>query len=220
MGGELRRDVWHAFISEVIALHKFLVDYGPPDDDQSLFQVFGSQKGRERAITCAINGITRLQALQFMRKVLDDPVKLVQFSYLQNAPYGDVVFQTLAVYFWGGPLVTKVTDPGYQQAEVIEISEEASDGTNHVYDIDGSVYLKKWMKSPSWASNASVSFWHNSSARLGVVLSKNLVVADMTLMERAAETCRQKFLMVEKTQATINAATLTGIPINIDLFKV
>ncbi|XP_021286870.1 uncharacterized protein LOC110418460 isoform X1 [Herrania umbratica] len=219
LGGELRRDVWHAFISEIITLHKFLSEYGPDDDDQSLFQVFGSHKGREKAIMGACNGIARLQALQFMRKLLDDPIKLVQFSYLQNAPYGDVVFQALALNYWGGPLVAKFTDAGYQRAQAVSPSEEVYEVNDHVFDIDGSVYLRKWMRSPSWSSSASIAFWKHSPIRQAVVLNKNLVVADETLVERAAAICKQKYQAVEKTQATIDAATLQGIPSNIDLFK-
>lgn len=216
----MRRDVWHAFINEVIALHKFIHEYGPEDGDESLFHVYGAQKGKGRATTDAINSIARLQALQFMRKLLDDPTKLVQFSYLEHAPYGHVVFQTLAVKYWGGPLVTKLVEGGNQPTRGARPSEEVLESSNHVFDIDGSVYLLKWMRSPSWVSSASTAFWKNYSVRQGVVLSKNLVVADMTLVERASETCRQKYHDVEKTQATIDAAMLKGIPSNIDLFKV
>jgi hypothetical protein len=75
------------------------------------------------------------------------------------------------------------------------------------------------MRSPSWYSTDSINFWKSNSSREGVVLSKNLVVADVTLTAKAAETCRQKCEMVETTQATIDAAMLKGIPSNIDLFK-
>ena len=215
----MRRDVWHAFVGEVIALHKFIREFGPEDGDESLFHVYGAHKGKERATISAINSIARLQALQFMRKLLDDPTKLVQFTYLEYAPYGHVVCQTLAIKFWGGPIVTKFIEAGNQSTQVARPSDEVFD-RNHVFDIDGSVYLQKWMKSSSWASNASTTFWKNSSIRQGVVLSKNLVVADVTLVERASEICKQKYHVVEKTQATIDAATLQGIPSNIDLFKV
>ncbi|KAI8025844.1 hypothetical protein LOK49_LG02G02870 [Camellia lanceoleosa] len=213
LGGEMRRDVWYAFISEIIALYKFIREFGPEDGDQSMYNVYGSHKGKVRATTYAINSIARLQALQFMRKTLEDPIKLVQFSYLQSAPSGDVVCQTLAVNCWGGQLVTKFTEGGYVN------SNEVSESSNHVFDIDGSLYLRKWMRSPSWASSASVAFWKNASVRRGVVLSKSLVVAGMTLVEKAAITCREKHSEVEKTQATIYAAMLEGIPSNIDLFK-
>ncbi|XP_062177104.1 uncharacterized protein LOC133882031 isoform X3 [Alnus glutinosa] len=217
LGGDMRRDVWLAFISEVIALHKFIHEYGPKDGDESLFHVYGAHRGKERATTSAINSIARLQALQFMRKLFDDPSKLIQLSYLEYAPYCPVVCQTLAVKYWGGPLVTKSIEAGNQPIQGARPSDEVF--SNHVFDIDGSVYLRKWMRSSTWASSASTTFWKNSSIRQGVVLSKNLVVADLTLVERAAETCRQKYRLVEKTQATIDAAMLKGVTSNIDLFK-
>lgn len=220
LGGEMRRDVWYAFINEVIALYKFLNEYGAEDGDQSVFHVYGAHKGKERAITGAMNSIARLQALQFIRKLLDDPTKLVQFSYLQNAPYGDIVLQTVAVNYWGGQLVTKFKEAGYLPDRGSRSSDDVFESSNHVFDIDGSVYFRKWMRSASWVSSSSIAFWKNVSIKQGVVLSKNLVVADTTLVERAAVTCKHKYQVVEKTQATIDAAMLKGIPSNIDLFKV
>ncbi|XP_019440384.1 PREDICTED: uncharacterized protein LOC109345689 isoform X2 [Lupinus angustifolius] len=216
LGGEMRREVWHALMSEVIALHKFIHEYGPDDYDDSLFNVYGAREGKERATNSAISSLARLQTLQRMRKLLDDPTKLVQFSYLQSAPHGDVVFQTLAVNYWGGPLITGFVNTRNQPEA--QSSDEIADSPNHVFDIDGSVFLKKWMESPSWVSSASTSFWKNTSTK-GLIISKNLVVADASLIERATETSKKKYRVVEKTQATIDAATLKGIPSNIDLFK-
>ncbi|KAL6329301.1 hypothetical protein AAG906_015511 [Vitis piasezkii] len=198
LGGEMRRDVWYAFINEVIALYKFINEYGAEDGDQSVFHVYGAHKGKERAITGAMNSIARLQALQFIRKLLDDPTKLVQFSYLQNAPYGDIVLQTLAVNYWGGQLVTKFKEAGYLPDRGSRSSDDVFESSNHVFDIDGSVYFRKWMRSASWVSSSSIAFWKN---------------------QRAAVTCKHKYQVVEKTQATIDAAMLKGIPSNIDLFK-
>ncbi|XP_042457685.1 uncharacterized protein LOC122041886 [Zingiber officinale] len=75
------------------------------------------------------------------------------------------------------------------------------------------------MKSPSWSDNMSVTFWRNSLVKRGIVLAKNLVVGDLSLVERAALTCKVKSRIVEKTRATIDAAMIKGIPSNIDLFK-
>ncbi|MCL7030946.1 hypothetical protein MKW94_016390 [Papaver nudicaule] len=212
----MRRDVWHAFISEVISLHEFIREYGPADGDKSLSHVYGSHRGKMRAITSAINCITRLQTLQFIKKLTEDPIKLGQFSYLRNAPHGDVVCQTLAVSFWGGSLVSKFSESDH----LLGIPSDNIPGSrSHVSDIDGSIYLKKWMRSPSWASSTSVTFWKNISVRPELVLSKHFVVADKTLVEKASKLCKEKSQVVEKTQATINAATLKGIPSNIDLFK-
>ncbi|XP_076888273.1 uncharacterized protein LOC143538645 isoform X2 [Bidens hawaiensis] len=209
-GGEMRRDVWYAFIKEVICVHQFIQDFGPKENDQLVHNVYGAKNGKQKAIACAINGIARLQALQLVRKLLDEPTKLVQFSYLQNAPYGEIVRQTLAVNFWGGPLITRLK----------QVNSEVSEGyNNHVYDIDGSVYLRRWMKHSSWNSNGSVVFWKNSLVRQDLVVSKDHVVGDKNLVEKAAVICKDRYKVVESTQATIDAAMIEGIPSNIDLFK-
>ncbi|KAL8091653.1 hypothetical protein AgCh_034058 [Apium graveolens] len=36
LGGEIRRDVWHALVSEVISLYKFIQEFGPKDGDMTL----------------------------------------------------------------------------------------------------------------------------------------------------------------------------------------
>ncbi|XP_057803473.1 uncharacterized protein LOC131018773 isoform X3 [Salvia miltiorrhiza] len=219
LGGEVRRDVWYAFISEVIGLYKFIREYGPKDNDESVYDIYGAHKGKDRAVTHAINAIARLQALQFMKRTFDEPTKLAQFSYLRNAPYGEVVLQTLAVNFWGGTVIKKLTDIDSELELLVRPNGEASESSNHVFDIDGSVYLRKWRRSASWGTSASLAFWKNAVVRHGVVLSKNLVVADMSLVEKASMICRDKCKVVEKTQATIEAAMIEGIPSNIDLFK-
>lgn len=220
LGGELRRDVWYAFINEVISLHKFISEFGPKDGDQSVFNIYGAHRGKDRAIAQAVNAVTRLQVLQLMRKTLDEPTKLVQFLYLRNAPYGDIVLQTLAVNCWGGPITKKSMESPREPGPYLRHSGENAESSNHIVDIDGSIYLRKWMRSPSWVSNVSLAFWKNASIRQGVVLNKNLVVADVSLVEKAAQTCRDKHKVAEKTQATIDAAMIEGIPSNIDLFKV
>uniref|UniRef100_K3XRU3 Uncharacterized protein n=1 Tax=Setaria italica TaxID=4555 RepID=K3XRU3_SETIT len=217
--GEMRREVWLAFISEMISVYRFIREYGPGDNDPAIHHVYGAHKGKKRAVSSAANSIARLQSLQFIRRLHEDPAKLVQFSYLSNAPFGDVVLQTLAVKFWGGPLITKVKSANHRSPQWHRSSEDPSSGHAHVYDIDGSVYLRKWMTSPSWASSHSANFWRNSSVKHGVVLSKSLVVADKNLVEKAMINCKEKRKVVERTQATIVAATIEGIPSNIDLFK-
>ncbi|KAK6121178.1 hypothetical protein DH2020_045099 [Rehmannia glutinosa] len=199
--------------STVIALYKFISEYGPNDGDKSVYDIYGAHKGKEKAVSHAVNSIARLQALQFMRRNVDEPTKLVQFSYLRNAPYGDVVLQTLAVNCWGGPIIKKLSEGHYETDPNLSPNGDAPENSNHVFDVDGSIYLRKWMRSASWGSNASLAFWKNTSVRRGVVLSKNLVVADMNLIEKAAMTCREKYRVAEKTQATIDAAMIEGIPI-------
>ncbi|KAG6491431.1 hypothetical protein ZIOFF_052774 [Zingiber officinale] len=218
-GSEMRRDFWLAFITEIISLYDFVREYGPSADDPSIHDVYGAHKGKQRAIRSAVNSIARLQSLQFIRKFSEDPAKLVQFSYLWNVPFGDVVFQTLAVSFWGGPLKTKFRQTNDQPVQWIRSVDDLSGSSAHVFDIDGSVYLRKWMKSTSWSSSLSITFWKNCLVKHGIVLAKNMVVAELSLVERAALTCKEKSQIMEKTRATIDAAMIEGIPSNIDLFK-
>ncbi|GJN17044.1 hypothetical protein PR202_gb04082 [Eleusine coracana subsp. coracana] len=217
--GEMRRDVWLAFISEIISVYRFIREYGPNDDDPAIHHVYGAHKGKKRAVSSAANSIARLQSLQFIRRLSEDPAKLVHFSYLSNAPFGDIVLQTLAVKFWGGPLVTKLKSANQWSSQWHRSSGDLSNSNAHIFDINGSVYLRKWMTSPSWASSHSIAFWRNSSIKDGVIVSKSLVVADKSLVEKAMVDCKEKSKVVEKTQATIVAATIEGIPSNIDLFK-
>ncbi|WVZ68027.1 hypothetical protein U9M48_017018 [Paspalum notatum var. saurae] len=216
--GEMRRDVWFAFISEIISVYRFIREYGPDDHDPAMHHVYGAHRGKKRAVSSAENSIARLQSLQFIRRLFEDPAKLVQFSYLSNAPFGDVVLQTLAVNFWGGPLI-KAKSANHRSTQWLRSSEDPSSVHSHVYDLDGSVYLRKWMTSPSWSSSHSANFWRNSSVKHGVILSKSLVVADKNLVEKAMVNCKEKSKVAERTQATIVAATIEGIPSNIDLFK-
>uniref|UniRef100_A0A8I7B622 Uncharacterized protein n=1 Tax=Hordeum vulgare subsp. vulgare TaxID=112509 RepID=A0A8I7B622_HORVV len=218
-GGELRRDVWLAFINEIISVYRFIREYGPSDDDPTIHHVYGAHRGKKRAVSSATNSIARLQSLQFIRRLHEDPAKLVQFSYLSGAPFGDIVLQTLAVRFWGGSLITNSKMANERSLQRHKHSEGSSSGRSQVFDIDGSVYLGKWMTSPSWASSHSVSFWKGSSVKHGVILSKSLVVADKNLVEKAMVVCKEKSKVVDKTHATIVAATVEGIPSNIDLFK-
>ena len=216
----MRRDVWYAFISEIISLYMFIGEFGPRDqDDPSIRHVFGAHKGRSRALKAAANSIARLQCLQFIRRLSEDPAKLVQLSYLRGVPYGDVVLQTLAVNFWGGPLTTKISQP-YGVVPRKQNSGDIIPSGAHIFDLDGSVYLHKWMTSPSWAQNPSIGFWKNLSIRQGIILSKNLIVSDVSIVERAALICREKSQIVDQIRATIDAAMIQGIPSNIDLFKV
>ncbi|KAL6501260.1 hypothetical protein OROHE_024907 [Orobanche hederae] len=215
--GQMRRDVWFAFINEIISVYKFINEFGPKEGDRFVDDVSGAQRGKNRAVTHAVNSIAQLQTLQSMRRTLDEPIKLIQFSYLRNAPYGDIVLQTLAINCWAGPVINKLSEGHYEKDPYAVPTGKAPD--HHVLDVDGSIYLRRWMRSASWGSNVSLAFWKNTKIRRGVVLSKNLVVGDMNLMEKAAMMCRDRYRVAEKTQATIDAAMIEGIPCNIDLLK-
>lgn len=218
--GEMRRDVWHAFIKEIISVYAFIREYGPADNEPSVTYVNEVNSGSSKAVTSAVHGIARLQSLHSMQGItIEDPIKNAQFSYLHNAPGGDLVYEALAVEFWGGFLENK-------SKNIVEEFERNGSSTKndlrvgpHAVGSDGSIYLRTWMRSTSWGTGDSIAFWKQNSGRQALVIARNLVVGDANLVERAVLNCKQKSQMFEKTQATINAALLKGIPSNIDLFK-
>lgn len=218
--GEMRRDVWHAFIKEIISVYEFIREYGPEENDPSVTYVNGANYGRSKAVTSAVHSIARLQSLHSMQGIaIEDPIKHVQFSYLKNAPSGDLVYQNLAVEFWGGFLEIKSKNIS-EEIERNGCSTQDDFGVGpHAVGSDGSIYLRRWMRSTSWGTGESIAFWKHNSGRQALVIARNLVVGDANLVERAVLNCKQKSQMFEKTQATINAALLKGIPSNIDLFK-
>lgn len=218
--GEMRRDIWHAFIKEIISVYAFIREYGPEDNDPSVTYVNGANYGRNKAVTSAVHGIARLQSLQSMQGItIEDPIKIAQFSYLKNVPSGDLVYQTLAVEFWGGFLEIKSKNIS-EEIEKNGFSTQDDFGVGpDAVGSDGSIYLHRWMRSTSWSTGESIAFWKHNSGRQALVIARNLVVGDVNVVERAVLNCKQKSQMFEKTQATINAALLKGIPSNIDLFK-
>lgn len=217
-GGDRRRDVWFAVLNEIISLHAFMREYAPKGDDPSMRYVYGSRNGRRKAIQAGVQGIARLQAVQSCTgKVPKYPERLLQFSYMANAPCGDLVLQTLAVSFWAGRLEwnPKGSEQGVPDATDIDTVMAGPPITS----VDGNVYLRKWMTSPSWATGKSTTFWKNKGSR-GIVFGKNHVVGGLTKLESAVQICREQSRIVETSRATVDGALLKGIPSNIDLLKV
>eukprot|EP00250_Pteridium_aquilinum_P005599 c15671_g1_i2 orf=220-2820(-) len=216
--GDGRREVWFAFVDELLSAYSFISEYGPGGDDPFLHYVQGSQHGRKKAIGSAIDGIARVQAVQStLGRVLEYPGRLLQFSHLKNAPCGDLVKQTLAVGFWGGHLDTTRKDLKKLSGDNY-IADAFGTGL-HVVNVDGSTYLQRWMRSPTWDNSTSSSFWKHKAGGKGLILGKDLVVGDFTYTERAVKSFKDQSQMLERTKATIDGALVKGIPSNIDLLK-
>lgn len=217
--GDGRREVWFAFIDELLSAYAFIAEYGPAVDDPFLSHVQGSQHGNRRVIVSAVHGIARVQAVQStLGKLIEYPGRLLQFSRVKDHPAGDLVKQALAVYFWGGQFDNDYKDSKKNGGDTANIAESFGSDL-HVTDADGSVYLQRWMKSPSWESSRSSSFWKHKAGGKGLILRKDLVVGDLTFTERAVKAFKDQSQMLERTKATIDGALVKGIPSNIDLLK-
>lgn len=202
----------------MLSAYSFISEYGPAVDDPLLHHVHGSEHGSKRALLSAINGIARVQAVQStLGRLLEYPGRLLQFSRLKNAPCGDLVKQALAVGFWGGHFDANHKDSKRLSGD--NIADTFGTGL-HVINVDGSVYPQRWMKSSTWESPTSSSFWKQKAGGKGLILGRHLVVGDLTYAERAVKAFKDQSQMLERTKATIDGALVKGIPSNIDLLKV
>ncbi|KAJ7517685.1 hypothetical protein O6H91_21G035200 [Diphasiastrum complanatum] len=219
-GRDGRRDVWYAMLQEVICLHNFIREFSPREDDPSLKYIYGAKHGTKKAITSATLGLARLQAVHTtLGKNVCQPDRLLQFYYLSNAPGGDLVLQTLAVSYWGGRMELNPKDPSYSSSGGVGLIETSVGSGPHLTGTDGSIYLRKWMTSPTWHSAKSSAFWKHKAAVRGLVLGKHHVVGSLTQIDAAVLACKEQSNLAEKTKATIDGALLKGIPENIDLLK-
>ncbi|KAI5065180.1 hypothetical protein GOP47_0019875 [Adiantum capillus-veneris] len=217
--GDGRREVWFAFIDELLSAYAFISEYGPAVDDPVLCHIQGSQHGNRKVIASAINGIARVQAAQStLGRLIESPGRLLQFSRINDNSVGDLVKQALAVNLWGGKFDVDYKDSKKIAGDNASIGDAFSSGL-HITNIDGSVYLQRWMKSPTWQSPRSSSFWKHKAGVKGLILGKDLVVGDLAFLERAVKVFKDQSQMLERTKATIDGALVKGIPSNIDLLK-
>ncbi|CAM6045650.1 unnamed protein product, partial [Sphagnum compactum] len=222
--GEQRRDMWYAMVNELICLYRFVDMYGPKDGDPLLGYIYGAKNGRNTAISSAIQGIARLQAVQYtLGKPPTNFNRLLQFSFLIDAPSGELVCQTLAVDYWGGRMDSKAKEIDFSVVGGSDngTPEDSVAGIGHdAIGIDGSVFLQRWMTAPSWKSTKSINFWRQTKGGMrGLVLGKFHVVGGLTHVQRAVTACWEQGRVADKTKATIDGAMLKGIPNNIDLLK-
>jgi hypothetical protein len=147
----------------------------------------------------------------------DDPRGLLQFSSIKDAPSVELVFETLAVTSWAGRM-----DSRAKELNASNGGEELQAVGQNAMGEDGSVYLSRWMTSPTWNSTKSQNFWkaYKGGANRGLVLGKNYVVGGLTNLDRAVRAWREQSRVIDKTKATIDGAKVKGIPTNVDLLKV
>ncbi|KAL3692831.1 hypothetical protein R1sor_006482 [Riccia sorocarpa] len=222
--GANRRETWFAILKEILAVYRFIGEYGVKKDDPLVGYIYGAKHGLNRALSSAIMGISRLEALKNVVGTLPSKSEnLLQFSYLENAPSGDLVLQAYAVSFWGGRMEVRSRDLDNLALSGGEAGGDDGFGLSENFvGTDGAVYHRNWAVSPTWGTGKSHAFWRSvlpQHKHKGIVLGKNHVVGGMTHVERAVLACSEQARLAEKTQATIDGALLKGVPSNVDLLK-
>ncbi|XP_077243918.1 uncharacterized protein LOC143884303 [Tasmannia lanceolata] len=181
--GHSRRDYWLAIIQEILYAHKFV----------RKFQMEGVE--RDEALSKAVLGILRLQAVQELAPVI--PLRceaLLVFSLADQLPGGDLILETLA---------SMSASREFDRAN-------ACTPRSGMYSISSLAML----------SNLGAVF--GTEPRVGNeagLLVGEIVVGEMTALERAVRESRDNFKKVELAQATVDGVKVEGIDTNLAVMK-
>lgn len=154
------------------------------------FQIAGVDK--EETLSKAVLGILRLQAFQEMFSSV--PVRyesLLMFSLADQLPGGDLILETFA-----NMIISKSLD-----------RTNGSRSASGMYSISALAIL----------SNLGVVSQIESDEKL---LVGDLVVGEMTDLEKVVTESRLNYKMVEEAQATVDGVKVDGIDTNLAVMKV
>ncbi|PKA63529.1 hypothetical protein AXF42_Ash005424 [Apostasia shenzhenica] len=177
--GHSRRDYWLAIMQEVLYAHRFI----------KKFQL--EVAGKEEALSKAVLGILRLQAIQEMFSSV--PVRfeaLLMFNLIDQLPGGDLILEILAEMI---------------ASKSLDQSNQSRSGSG-MYSISAFAIL----------SNLGVV---SQGGNDGKLLVGDIVVGEMTNLEKVVRESRQNYKMVEEAQATVDGVKVDGIDTNLAVMK-
>ncbi|PON38364.1 hypothetical protein PanWU01x14_313010 [Parasponia andersonii] len=181
--GHTRRDYWLAIIREILYVHRFI----------NKFQIKGVE--RDEAVSKAVLGILRLQAIQEMSSAVPLHCEsLLMFNLCDQLPGGDLILETLA--------------------DMLTLRE--LDRTNKS-NSGGGMYS---ISALDMVSNLGIVF--NSSSNnpneAGLVVGE-ITVGEMTSLERAVKESKNDYKKVVVAQQTVDGVKVQGIDTNLAVMK-
>ncbi|KAJ9187282.1 hypothetical protein P3X46_002756 [Hevea brasiliensis] len=181
--GHSRRDYWLAIIREILYVHRFI----------NKFQITGVE--REEALSKAILGILRLQAIQDISSVNSVRFEsLLTFNLCDQLPGGDLILETLA-----------------SMSSMRELER-----TNN-YKAGGGMNS---ISSLAMLSNLGFVFGTSSSDANGAALAVGeIAVGEMSSLERAVKESRNSYKKVVLAQETVDGVKVDGIDTNLAVMK-
>lgn len=186
--GHGRRDYWLAIIREILYAHRFI----------NKFQIKGIE--RDEALSKAVLGILRLQALQEITSTSSLRVDtLLMFNLCDQLPGGDLVLEALANMS----------------------SSQESERSNSPRTVSGNSMYS--VSSLAMVSNLGFVFGGSSSPRSpteGALVLGEIAVGQMTSLERAIKESRNSYKKVAVAQRTVDGVKLDGIDTNMAVMKV
>ncbi|XP_050237793.1 uncharacterized protein LOC126687308 [Mercurialis annua] len=180
--GHSRRDYWLAIIQEILYVHRFI----------NKFQLTGV--ARDEALSKAVLGILRLQAIQEISSINSVSEKVLMFNLCDQLPGGDMILETLA---------------GMSNVRDLEHTNTHKAG--------GGMYSISAM---AMVSNLGFVFGSNLSDpnETGLAVGE-IAVGEMSSLERAVKESRNNYKKVVQAQATVNDVKVDGIDTNLAVMK-
>ncbi|RWR85343.1 hypothetical protein CKAN_01420500 [Cinnamomum micranthum f. kanehirae] len=181
--GRFRREYWLAIVREILYAHKFIRKY----------QIKGVR--REEALSKAVLGILRLQALHEMAPAMPLCCEaILMFNLADQLPGGDLILEALAI------------------TSSSRKSDSANDSTaaSGMYSISALAMMS--------SLGAVIGAESKVVNEVGLLVGE-IVVGEMSTLERAVVDSRKSFKKVELAQATVNGAKVEGFDTNLAVMK-
>ncbi|XP_004300518.1 PREDICTED: uncharacterized protein LOC101294763 [Fragaria vesca subsp. vesca] len=180
--GHSRRDYWLAIIREILYVHRFIHKY----------QIEGVK--RDEALSKAVLGILRVQAIQ---EISSAPLRcegLLMFNLCDQLPGGDLILETLA-----------------NMSTVSELNRSNSSKSG------GGMYS---ISALDMISNLGFAFGtsSNNSAEAGLAVGE-VTVGQLTSLEKAVKESKNNYEKVAQAQATVDGVKVEGIDTNFAVMK-
>lgn len=181
--GHTRRDYWLAIIREILYVHRFIHTY----------QIKGVKQ--DEALSKAVLGILRLQAIQEISSAPLCCGGLLMFNLCDQLPGGDLILETLA---------------NMSTISELDRSNNSKSG--------GGMYS---ISALDMISNLGFAFGtsSNNSVETGLAVGE-ITVGELTSLERAVKESKNNYKKVAQAQATVDGVKVEGIDTNFAVMKV
>ncbi|CAN1156419.1 hypothetical protein LINPERPRIM_LOCUS20191 [Linum perenne] len=180
--GHTRRDYWLAIMREILLVHKFI----------RKFQISGV--ARDEALSKAVLGILRLQAIQELSSVDIRHEDILLFNLCEDLPGGDLILKTLA------------------NMSSVKESEPAKH-----YKNGGRMY-----SASSLAMVTGLGFvfgTKSSDPNVTALAVGEVAVGQMSYLERAVRDSKDSYKKVVVAQATVDGVKVDGLDTNLAVMK-
>eukprot|EP00850_Spirogloea_muscicola_P012469 SM000080S22984 [mRNA] locus=s80:576434:580910:- [translate_table: standard] len=222
--GHMRRDYWLVLIREVVAVHAFI---------RSHFLEL-QPAAKSRALAKAVLGIARLKAIWTLHRALPPkPEALLTFVTADDLPGGDLVLSALAERLRKGEasLNTHIREGGVAAEHGTSRGSFDGGSAADVPSVHRDVPSMRSTAAAAAAAVAQLLPGASSSPRAGTSAGGGaggkelsmpvgeVLVGELTALERAVQASRDKSKKVEKARATVDEVKVDGIGTNLALMK-